>query len=289
MGSYTPSIVANTTSIMDFKENSNSNNWISFINAVFASIAVLPVFLVWFLGIITDSIEEKENQDERVIIIDEKDNEEVEEESKVDTEERHLYVIPNLRNNTNLLAYQDYCTYQDLDTKKPSENIRIKPQQGEPQQKKANMDIVKQRTDEEKETSNSVCQHFNWPAHDNVIEHLRSFQNQNSTISDEMRSKLSDIGILRQNVDSDSQSRFAQVKIVEQARLSGKTCKKKQVHLFWDNFQSKSRPGLDSSHDQSPSPMSRKPLKKVNLEKVKKWEKRLNNKNNSTLLINTLC
>merc|ERR1712066_1013352 len=97
--SYTPSIVANTTSIMDFKENSNSNNWISFINAVFASIAVLPVFLVWFLGIITDSIEEKENQDERVIIIDENDNEEVE-ESKGDTEERHLYVIPNLRNPT---------------------------------------------------------------------------------------------------------------------------------------------------------------------------------------------
>merc|ERR1711930_10403 len=133
--SYTPSIVANTTSIMDFKENSNSNNWISFINAVFASIAVLPVFLVWFLGIITDSIEEKENQDERVIIIDENDNEEVE-ESKGDTEERHLYVIPNLRNNTNLLAYQDYCTYQDLDTKKPSENIRIKPQKGEPKQKR---------------------------------------------------------------------------------------------------------------------------------------------------------
>ena len=49
------------------------------INTVFASIAVLPVFLVWFLGIITDSIEEKENHGDRVIILEENDTEELEE------------------------------------------------------------------------------------------------------------------------------------------------------------------------------------------------------------------
>merc|ERR1711936_1415900 len=103
MGSQTVSFAANGTLKMDLKDQGNSINWISLINTVFASIAVLPVFLVWFLGIITDSIEEKETQEDKVIIIE--DNEE--------TEERHLYVIPNLRNDSNLLKYQDYCTYQD--------------------------------------------------------------------------------------------------------------------------------------------------------------------------------
>ena len=76
---------------MDFKDQANSTSWISLINTVFASIAVLPVFLVWFLGIITDSIEEKENHGDRVIILDENDTEELQEP---EGEERHLYVIP---------------------------------------------------------------------------------------------------------------------------------------------------------------------------------------------------
>merc|ERR1712038_448408 len=124
MGSQTVSFTANGTLKMDLKDQGNSINWISLINTVFASIAVLPVFLVWFLGIITDSIEEKETQEEKVIIIE--DNEEME-ESKFDTEERHLYVIPNLRNDSNLLKYQDYCTYQDCHATKFSEGVIADP------------------------------------------------------------------------------------------------------------------------------------------------------------------
>merc|ERR1712001_77386 len=97
---------------MDFKDQANSSSWISLINTVFASIAILPVFLVWFLGIITDSIEEKENHGDRVIILDENDTEEFQEPNG---EERHLYVIPNLRKDCNLLKYQQYCTYPGLD------------------------------------------------------------------------------------------------------------------------------------------------------------------------------
>merc|ERR1712062_536353 len=70
MGSQTVSFAANGTLKMDLKDQGNSINWISLINTVFASIAVLPVFLVWFLGIITDSIEEKETQEDKVIIIE---------------------------------------------------------------------------------------------------------------------------------------------------------------------------------------------------------------------------
>merc|ERR1712110_686788 len=91
---------------MDFKDQADSSSWISLINTVFASIAVLPVFLVWFLGIITDSIEEKENHGDRVIILDENDTEELQDTTG---EERHLYVIPNLRKGSNLMKYQQYC------------------------------------------------------------------------------------------------------------------------------------------------------------------------------------
>merc|ERR1712244_53065 len=92
-----------STTRMDFKDQANSSSWISLINTVFASIAILPVFLVWFLGIITDSIEEKENHGDRVIILEEKDTEELQETT---VEERHLYVIPTLRKDSNLLRYQ---------------------------------------------------------------------------------------------------------------------------------------------------------------------------------------
>merc|ERR1712014_322707 len=95
---------------MDFKDQANSTSWISLINTVFASIAVLPVFLVWFLGIITDSIEEKENQDDRIIIVEDNDNEESE-KSQEEIADRHLYIIPNLRSDSNLLEYKNYCAY----------------------------------------------------------------------------------------------------------------------------------------------------------------------------------
>ena len=269
---------------MDYNVQSNSNNWISFINAVFASIAVLPVFLVWFLGILTDSIEEKENQDERVIIIDENEHEEIL-ESKGDTEERHLYVIPTLRKDSNLLEYQDYCTYQDCDNEEPAETIRNTTQHNTATMKdEKSIRTVKHVSNGARDVSGS--EPFIWPANHDVIEHLRTFRNRNTQISSEMRDKLSDIGILRQDTDSANPSE-PQGKVVDQARLSGKSCKRKQIHFFWDNFSTKARPGLDSSPDQSPSPVSRKPLKKINLEKFNKWESRLSksNKHNSTRLL----
>jgi len=245
---------------MDFKDQSTSNNWISLINTVFASIAVLPVFLVWFLGIITDSIEEKENQDDRIIIVEDNDNEESE-KSQEEIADRHLYIIPNLRSDSNLLEYKNYCAYQDFQTTPVHEELK---------QKKPCLDVTGQdASNEDNERA------FNWPADSDVIEGLRRFQNQ-TEISQEMRGKLADMGILREVTDN--QAETSDGKIEKQARLSGKSLSRKQIHVIWDNFSSKSRPGLpqeDSSPDQSPSPRSRKPLKKINLEKESKLENKL--------------
>merc|ERR1712018_462592 len=208
--SHTRHFGASQHPVMDFKDQANSSIWISLINTVFASIAVLPVFLVWFPGIITDSIEQKENQDDRVIIVEDNDNQE-EEKSQEETADRHLYVIPNLRSDSNLLEYQDYCTYQDSLTKPDHEKIK---------QTKPNMNLAGQ--DAADENNNKP---FNWPADHDVMEGLRRFQNQRTEISEEMRSKLGDIGILR---DTDCQGEISAGKIESKARLSGKSLSRKQ-------------------------------------------------------------
>merc|ERR1712066_658090 len=193
---------------MDFKDGSTSNNWISLINTVFASIAVLPVFLVWFLGIITDSIEDNENEES--------------EKSQEEIADRHLYIIPNLRSDSNLLEYKNYCAYQDF---------RTTPVQEELKQKKPCLDVTGQDASNE---DNGRA--FNWPAHSDVIEGLRRFQNQNE-ISQEMRGKLADMGILREVTDNQEES--SDGKIEKKARLSGKSLSRKQIHVIWDNFSSK--------------------------------------------------
>jgi len=265
---------------MDFKDQTNSSSWISLINTVFASIAILPVFLVWFLGIITDSIEEKENPGDRVIILEENDTEEVQETKG---EERHLYVIPNLRKDSNLMKYQQYCTYPGLDchTRPEAKNESQAEQDlGEIQQIKSNN--FQQNSDNpssDKENTKLVAAPFQWPTHSDVIEQLRTFRNKDSALSDEMKKKLENVGILRQDTDSDEQ--ISPVKIEDHAWLSGHNIPKKQIHAFWDKFETKARPGLqfdDSTPNHSPSPKSRKPLKKINLEKCTNLESRVKQK-----------
>jgi len=258
---------------MDFKDQANSSSWISLINTVFASIAILPVFLVWFLGIITDSIEEKENHGDRVIILDENDTEEFQEPNG---EEKHLYVIPNLRKDSNLLKYQQYCTYPGQDCQpRPEVKTERKAEQDQAEMEQIKTNNLKDEQNADKSSVDIIAAPFNWPANGDVIEHLRTFQNKNSALSYEMKKKLEDVGILKQDTDSDRH--ISQVKIEDHAWLSGHNIPKKQVHVFWDNFQTKS---LNLQHDDStpnhsPSPKSRKPLKKINLEKCNKFESRV--------------
>merc|ERR1712110_80265 len=259
---------------MDFKDQADSSSWISLINTVFASIAILPVFLVWFLGIITDSIEEKENHGDRVIILDENDTEELQEPNG---EEKHLYVIPNLRKDSNLLKYQQYCTYPGQNSQpRPEVKIERKAEQDQAEMEQIKTNNFKDQQNTDKSSADIIAAPFNWPANSDVIEHLRTFQNKNSALSYEMKKKLEDVGILKQYTDSDRH--ISQVKIEDHAWLSGHNIPKKQVHVFWDNFQTKAREGLqneDSTPNHSPSPKSRKPLKKINLEKGNKFESRV--------------
>jgi len=248
------------------------------INTLFASIAILPVFLVWFLGIITDSIEEKENHGDRVIILDENDKDELEE---TNAEEKHLYVIPNLRKDSNLLKYQQYCAYPGLEGQANAEvKPEVKAEQDLEEDKQIRPSKSHQNPDKPsapQEKKNLVAAPFNWPANSDVIEHLRTFQNQNSALSHDMKQKLEDAGILRQKTEEDGQ--ISEVKIEDLAWLSGHNIPKKQVHAFWDKFETKARPGMDdSTPNHSPSPKSRKPLKKINLEKCNKLESRIKQK-----------
>merc|ERR1712110_1267352 len=259
---------------MDFKDQANSNSWISLINTVFASIAVLPVFLVWFLGIITDSIEEKENHEDRVIILEDNDTEELQETTG---EERHLYVI------SNLMKYQQYCAYPGQDSQaRPEVEIDSEAEQDQAEIKQIRVNKFQENSDKpsaDKENENLITAPFQWPANSDVIEQLRTFQNQNFALSYEMKKKLEDVGILRQDTGSDGQ--ISQVKIEDHAWLSGHNIPKKQVHAFWDEFETKARPGLqldDFTPNHSPSPKSRKPRKKINLEKGNKLESRLKQK-----------
>merc|ERR1712048_348923 len=246
-----------------------------------ASIAVLPVFLVWFLGIITDSIEEKENHEDRVIILDDNDNEELQETSG---EERHLYIIPNLRKDSNLMKYQQYCAYPGQEGQARLEvKIDREAEQDQAEIKQIRVNNFQEISDKpsaDKENENLITAPFQWPANSDVIEQLRPFQNQNSALSYEMKKKLEDVGILRQDTDG-SDGQISQVKIEDHAWLSGHNIPKKQVHAFWDEFETKARPGLqldDSTPNHSPSPKSRNPLKKINLEKSNKLESRVKQK-----------
>merc|ERR1712048_711293 len=152
-------------------------------------------------------------------------------------EERHLYVIPNLRKDCNLLKYQQYCTYPGQDSQpRPELKTERKVEQDQEKNRQSNNNNSRQgqNTDKagaDKENENLVAAPFNWPANRDVDRHI------------------------------------SQVKIEDHAWLSGQNIPKKQVHAFWDNFQTKPRDGLqqeDSTPTHSPSPKSRsrKPMKK---------------------------
>merc|ERR1712014_555024 len=109
---------------------------------------------------------------------------------------------------------------------------------------------TERKVEQDQENENLVAAPFNWPANSDVIEHLRTFQNQNTALSYETKKKLEDIGILKENADVDRH--ISQVKIEDHAWLSGQNIPKKQVHAFWDNFQTKPRDGLQQE-DSTPT------------------------------------
>merc|ERR1711923_118828 len=96
-------------------ETENLTVWLSLANTVFASIA----FMIWYMGI---GQEDEKLDENKVIIIDE---EEVNDENI--EEDKHLYVLPDLRNEKNLFDYQDYCYYQQINHEEDERNVLVKP------------------------------------------------------------------------------------------------------------------------------------------------------------------
>ena len=80
-------------------ETNYSTLWITLLNSVVASIA----FMVWYLTNIEEEKPAKIDNNIRIVKADE------EEEAVDTTEEKHLYIKPNLRNQDNILRYNEYC------------------------------------------------------------------------------------------------------------------------------------------------------------------------------------
>merc|ERR1712012_862523 len=213
MGSLTPHSEQETIKPRTMETN-YSTLWITLLNSVVASIA----FMVWYLTNIEEEKPAKIDNNIRIVKTDE------EEEAVDTTEEKHLYIKPNLRNQDNILRYNEYC-----DSSKP-----VKKQQ---------------KTEESSGT-------FQWPRQDDVIESLRSMNKNNLTISTSLAQKLHDNGITRSAENDDTD-----IKISEAARISGRKITKKQVCVVWDVFQATSRPGLEHSSPEA-SPRVKKPLMK---------------------------
>merc|ERR1711963_775013 len=219
-------------------ETNYSTLWITLLNSVVASIA----FMVWYLTNIEEEKPAKIANNIRIVEADE------EEEAVDTTEEKHLYIQPNLRNQDNILRYNEYCdSSKTVKKEAPQQQQEIYKelyQPAEPQKP-----VKQQKTEESSGT-------FQWPRQDDVIESLRSMNRNNLTISTSLAQKLSDNGIMRSGENDDTD-----IKISEAARISGRKITKKQVCVVWDVFQATSRPGLEHSSPEA-SPRVKKPLMK---------------------------
>merc|ERR1711915_472471 len=91
-------------------ETENLTVWLSLANTVFASIA----FMIWYMGI---GQKDDKLDESKVVIIEEDLNDGDMEEDK------HLYVLPDLRNEKNLFDYQDYCHYQQINHEEDERNV----------------------------------------------------------------------------------------------------------------------------------------------------------------------
>merc|ERR1712107_354639 len=233
-----------------------STLWISLLNTVFASLA----FMVWYLVRVEDTSSKIEEED-----IVKNIEEEKEEKVLESNEEKHLYVKSDLRTANNIFEYTEYCGY-DAKTSasiKATDNEEYKeiPKIEKPVEKK----VVKKEV--------IFAEPFKWPKQNDVIESMRSLRSNNSQISNELLEKLSANGILRKPTDHEEETNSTNnVKLLELARITGKSLPRKSAYVIWDVFQATSRPGLEhtSSPDVSPSPKIRKPVRMIKKNNDKK-------------------
>jgi len=241
----------------------NPSLWISLLNGVFVSIA----FMIWHL------IKVESESTNVIVDVDSTVKEEERQELEDTHENKHLYVIPSLRKEQNLLRYDEYCSHgsnteQNLSSKQYKEILPLND---------SGKDVETEKCSNEEKSSVPV---FKWPLHDNLIEQQLKSSNQPS-ISESLKSKLIENGIQRTNGTLNvSQELMAnQIKISEIARQTGRSIPRKQVCVIFDRFEATSRPGLEHPSSDSPkqnkasSPKMRKPMKVERNEKSKSEKK----------------
>jgi len=221
-------------------EYNYSTLWISLLNTVFASIA----FVVWYFL----SIEEKAYKQPK-IKEDIKMVEIEEEQPQEDTEEeRHLYI-----KDGKVVNYPEL--YLRRNDEEEFKEVRLKPAETKTKAK---------RETPAASSTESSSKPFQWPRQDDIIERLRSKQNDNVDISSDLKIKLQDAGILRSSPPIDDISRLS-----TRAQICGRQVPRKQIFVGFDKFESVSRPGLEhsSSPDSSPCPTKTKlVMRRVNME-----------------------
>jgi len=263
---------------MAMYETENITVWLSLANTVFASIA----FMLWYFSIWQEEEGEKLDSN-KVVIVDtddcgicEEDTDNSDEVGEVlkNNGDKHLYVKPNLRNGENLLNYHDYCCYNQTTAKSGQDDIMQTKRTETVQVKSTNSSInhvedadtkitwaavVNRNPNTQKSYETMLAKHteatFQWPKHENAVETLRRRQETfGELISEELQEKLKSFGILR---DPETIKGVApgSLKISDSARMTAKLMDKKKLRITWDNFQAKSRPGLDSDNE---SPRQRK-------------------------------
>jgi len=222
-------------------EYNYSTLWISLLNTVFASIA----FVVWYFLSIEEKAYKQPKLKEDIKIV------EIEEEQPQEDadEERHLYI-----KDGKVVNYPEL--YLRRNDEEEFKEVRPKPAETKTKAK---------RETPAASSAESSPKPFQWPRRDDIIERLRSKQNENDVdISSDLKVKLKDAGILRSSPALDDCSRIS-----TRAQICGRHVPRKQIFVGFDKFESVSRPGLEhsSSPDSSPCPAKTKlVMRRVNME-----------------------
>merc|ERR1711915_175376 len=204
-------------------ETENFTVWLSLANTVFASIA----FMIWYMGI---GQEDDKLDESKVVIIDEEDLNDGDME-----EDKHLYVLPDLRNEKNLFDYQDYCYYQQINNEEDERNVlgkskktvrfaktvsqkvfdvnegineKISKQESvgdsnhELEVKHTQIKKTKQLEPTQHNTESTILT-FKWPQNEELFSEIVRIQpKKNIDLGDEIKEKIRKLGISRVDTES---------------------------------------------------------------------------------------
>merc|ERR1711962_1864495 len=164
--------------------------------------------------------------------------------SRPEEEEQRLYMLPE--QGRQLIIDQIKLRQEESAMQLKEEKTSVEE---EPKKKKTTSDVRKQ-----------TMTVFKWPQNAAVLE--STLPTTSNGLSSDLEDKLKDLGIFRAGGDDDGISQ-----VEGAARRCGVELTKRQVHVSFDTFMAKSRPGLESDEEMKDS--SPKPKKRQNNNKNK--------------------